>query len=321
MPAGRVSQTLEIGVGMRESRVLKVERVAELPSVTVRAPAKINLFLRILAREDTGYHQIETLFAAVGLYDEVHLERTDGDLSVDVVGPALGPEEDNLAYRAARALIEHVHSEAGVRIRLTKHIPAGAGLGGGSSDAGATLRALNVLLGRPLSDAGLLELAGELGSDVPFFALGAGAALAWGRGERLLPVPALADAHVVLALPPVSVSTAVAYRELPPVAPRSPSVLDFHELGRSKGWAECAVNDFEPSVFGRYPQLREIRDAIAEQGAFVARLSGSGAAVYGLFPDQAAAESASASLAVRGKDVRFTVVEVLGSQPEPEVRT
>ena len=305
---------------MRESSVLKVEIVAEIPSVSVRAPAKINLFLRILAREETGYHQIETLFAAVGLYDEVHLERTAGDLSVEVVGPALGPEEDNLAYRAARALIEHVDSKAGVRIRLTKHIPAGAGLGGGSSDAGATLRALNVLLGGPLPNAGLLELAGDLGSDVPFFALGAGAALAWGRGERLLRVPALEDTHVVLALPPVSVSTAVAYRELPPVVPRSSSVLDFNAFGRSPGLAEHAVNDFEPFVFGRYPELKEIRDAIAEQGASVARLTGSGAAVYGLFPDRPAAESARASLAVGGKHVRFMVVEVLGSQPEPEPR-
>ena len=298
-----------------------MEIVVELPSVSVRAPAKINLFLRVLAREETGYHQIETLFAAVGLYDDVHLELTDGDLSVDVVGPAVGPEEDNLAYRAARVLIERVDSNAGVRIRLTKHIPVGAGLGGGSSDAGATLRALNGLLGAPLSDAGLLQLAGELGSDVPFFALGAGAALAWGRGERLMPVPALQDTHVVLALPPLSVSTAVAYRELLTVAPRSPSVLDFHELGRCAGLAELAVNHFEPSVFGRYPELKEIRDAIAAQGASVARLTGSGAAVYGLFPDQATAESARASLAVGAKDVSFMVVEVLGSLPEPEPRT
>ncbi len=292
----------------------------EFRSVFVRAPAKINLFLRILAKEDTGYHQIETLFAAVGLYDELHLDRTDGGVSVDVMGPAVGPEKENLAYRAARALLERVDSEAGVRIQLTKNIPVGAGLGGGSSDAGATLRALNVLLGNPLSEAGLLELAGDLGSDVPFFALGTGAALAWGRGERLTPVPALEDGQIVLALPRVSVSTALAYRELPPFAPRSPSTLDPHEVGRSRWLAEHAVNDFERSVFRRHPRLGEIRDAIAAEGAAVARLTGSGAALYGIFPGRAAAESAGEGLAVGREDVHFKVVEALASQPQPEPR-
>ena len=298
-----------------------MEIVTELSSVHVRAPAKINLFLRILSREGTGYHQIETLFAAVGLYDEVHLERTQGELSVDVVGPALGPEEENLAYRAARALIAEVDSKAGVHIRLTKHIPTGAGLGGGSSDAGATLRALNVLLGGPVADTRLLELAGELGSDVPFFALGVGAALARGRGERLVTVPALEDVHVLLALPPVSVSTALAYRELAPITPREPSNLDVHEVGRSRWLVEHAANDFEPSVFRRFPELEEVRDAIAEQGASVARMTGSGAAVFGIFQERAAAESARASLAGGRQDVRFTVVEALASQPEPEGRS
>jgi 4-diphosphocytidyl-2-C-methyl-D-erythritol kinase len=300
---------------------LKREIVPEFRSVFVRAPAKINLFLRILAKEDTGYHQIETLFAAVGLYDELHLHRTDGGVSVDVGGPAVGPEEENLAYRAARALLERVDSEAGVRIQLTKNIPVGAGLGGGSSDAGAMLRALNVLLGTPLSEAGLLELAGDLGSDVPFFALGAGAALAWGRGERLMPVPALEDAQILLALPGVSVSTALAYREFSATQPRRPAVLDVQEVGRHGWLAEYAVNDFESSIFGRHPELKEIRDAIAGEGAIVARLTGSGAALYGVFPTSGAAESARASLAVGREDVRFTVVAVLRSQPEPEPRT
>jgi len=294
--------------------------VPEFRSVFVRAPAKINLFLRILAKEDTGYHQIETLFAAVGLYDELHLDRTDGGVSVDVMGPAVGPEKENLAYRAARALLERVDSEAGVRIQLTKNIPIGAGLGGGSSDAGATLRALNVLLGTPLSEAGLLELAGSLGSDVPFFAMGAGAALAWGRGGRLMVIPALQDTQVLLAVPPVSVSTALAYRELTPIRPSGPAVLDVQEVGRHRWLAENAVNDFESSVFRRHPELKEIQAAIAEQGATVARMTGSGAAVYGVFPNPLAAESARASLSDGRKDVHFTVVEVLASQPQPEPR-
>jgi 4-diphosphocytidyl-2-C-methyl-D-erythritol kinase len=238
-----------------------------------------------------------------------------------VVGPAVGPEEENLAYRAARALLERVDSEAGVRIQLTKNIPVGAGLGGGSSDAGATLRALNVLLGTPLSEAGLLELAGSLGSDVPFFAMGAGAALAWGRGGRLMAIPALQDTHVLLAVPPVSVSTALAYRELTSIRQSGPAVLDVQEVGRHRWLAENAVNDFEPSIFGRHPELKEIRDAIAGEGAIVARLTGSGAALYGVFPTSGAAESARASLTVGREDVRLMVVAVLRSHPEPEPRT
>ena len=172
----------------------------------------------------------------MGLYDEVHLERTAEDLSIEVVGPALGPEEENLAYRAAQLLIDRVNCSDGVRIRLTKNIPTGAGLGGGSSDAGATLRALNVLLGDPLSSTQLLELAGKLGSDVPFFTEGSGAALAWGRGERLVTVPTLEDTHVVLALPPVSVSTALAYRELPSYSATEPIYSR-----PSRGWTISVV--------------------------------------------------------------------------------
>ena len=133
-------------------------------------------------------------------------------------------------------------------------------------------------------------------------------------------VPALQDTQVVLAVPPVSVSTALAYRELTSIRLSGPAVLDVQEVGRHRWLAENAVNDFEPSVFRRHPELKEIQAAIAEQGAAVARLTGSGAAVYGIFPNRPAAESARASLAGGRKDVHFSVVEALASQPEPEPR-
>ena len=183
-------------------------------SVRVAAPAKVNLFLRILAKEESGYHQLETLYSAVDLCDEILLHRTERGVSVEVVGPSVGPDEENLAYRAADALIEAAGFTTGVHVHLTKNIPIGAGLGGGSSDAGATLRALNTLLGEPCSASALLRIAGRLGADVPFFASGAGTALAWGRGERLVPIPGAPRLSVLLALPSLQIVTGEAYESL-----------------------------------------------------------------------------------------------------------
>ncbi|MCH7889958.1 MAG: 4-(cytidine 5'-diphospho)-2-C-methyl-D-erythritol kinase, partial [Gemmatimonadetes bacterium] len=117
--------------------------------VRVAAPAKVNLFLRILAKEESGYHQIETLYSAVDFCDEIVVHGTDQGVTVEVVGPSVGPDEENLAYRAAGALLDAGGITTGIHVHLTKNIPVGAGLGGGSSDAGATLRALNMLLGEP----------------------------------------------------------------------------------------------------------------------------------------------------------------------------
>ena len=283
----------------------------------VSAPAKVNLFLRVLAREASGYHQIETLFAAVDFCDELRLERAPRGVSVEVVGLHVGPEELNLAYRAARRLLDAASTEVGVRIRLTKNIPTGAGLGGGSSDAGATLRALNVLLGGPVSPSHLSRLGAELGADVPFFASGAGRALGRGRGERLVTVPGGQDIAVLLALPAIHVSTADAYREVDPRG-ASTSVPDdttaFESLERI---AEVSVNDFEASIFSRYPELGRLRGDMESQGASLARLSGSGAALFALFEHRQAAESARDSLTTAWNDVQFVVTRTLGSQPEP----
>ena len=287
-------------------------------AVRIRAPAKINLFLRILAREVTGYHQIETLFAAVDLCDELQLKRVDRGVSIDVRGEPVGPDRENLAYRAARRLLEEVGTGGGVHIRLRKVIPAGAGLGGGSSDGGATLRALNLLLGGPLSPSSLVRLAGELGADVAFFASGVGRAMAWGRGDRLMSLPSKHDLAVLLALPSVSVSTAEAYQRLGHVPPAIPSVLDPAVLESSERLREVSVNDFEPSVFSRHPELGALRKQMARrEGALLARLSGTGGAVFALFEGRALAESARTSLTESWPGVRFLVTRSLAAQPGP----
>ena len=287
-------------------------------AVRIRAPAKINLFLRILAREVTGYHQIETLFAAVDLCDELQLKRVDRGVSIDVTGYPVGPDHENLAYRAARRLLEEVGTGGGVHIRLRKVIPAGAGLGGGSSDAGATLRGLNLLLGDPLPLARLMRLAGELGADVAFFASGAGRALAWGRGERLMSLPSEHDLAVLLALPSVSVSTGEAYQRLGHVPRAIPSVLDPAVFESSERFREVSANDFEPSVFSRHPELGALRKQMARQeGALLARLSGTGGAVFALFEGRALAESARTSMTQSWPDVRFLATRSLAVQPGP----
>ncbi len=291
--------------------------VINAASVRVAAPAKVNFFLRVLAKEKSGYHQIETLYSAVDFCDEIVLQRTERGVSVELVGLSVGHDEENLAYRAAEALLDAAGFTGGVHVSLTKNIPIGAGLGGGSSDAGATLRGLNALLGEPFSPDALLQIAGRLGADVPFFASGAGAALAWGRGERLLPIPGASGFSVLLALPSLHIDTGEAYQNLSVRERIEPATLPFDVLGRPEMLAELAVNDFETSVFRRHPELGRLREALHEAGALMARLSGSGAALFGLFDDRAVADRARASLSASWTDVRFMVTETMTSQPEP----
>src|SRR5258705_652405 len=181
-------------------------------AVRIAAHAKINLFLRILARDGSGYHQIETAFALVDLADDLEVRRIDSGVTLEVEGPDLGPVADNLAVRAARAVLEATGNKFGVALQLRKRIPVRAGLGGGSSDAAAALHAVNALAGNAVPRAEVLQLATRLGADVAFFASGAPAAVAWGRGERLFQLPPLPAAPALVAVPPIGIATPDAYR-------------------------------------------------------------------------------------------------------------
>lgn len=260
------------------------------------APAKVNLLLRVLAREASGYHQIETVFQALELADGLRLELRPGEgvgLETTGVGATqLGPDEENLAVRAARALLAEAGGAdpPGVRIRLKKRIPHGAGLGGGSSDAAAVLRGMNVLLGEPLSAEALVRIGGRLGADVPFFLTGASRALAWGRGDRLLPLPPLPSRAVVLAVPAERSSTADAYallakRRRASGAGPAPAVVR-EAPGSWDDVANQAENDFEETLFPHRPDLASLREALARLGARPALLAGSGSAVFGVFEDE-----------------------------------
>jgi 4-diphosphocytidyl-2-C-methyl-D-erythritol kinase len=253
----------------------------------VRAQAKVNLFLRILTREASGYHGIETLFARIALVDDVVVRPTAGSRSVECLGADAGPAEANLAWRAAVAYADATGWPAGFGIELTKRIPVGGGLGGGSADAGAVLRALNALAPAALSHPALLEIAGTLGADVPFMTMDVPLALAWGRGDRLLAMPPLPAAAMRLAVFGFGVSSAAAYtwvaerrgRSRMPVAARA---IEVGTLASWPGVAMEATNDFEEEVTRRHPEIASALAAARSGGALLAQLSGSGATVFAI---------------------------------------
>ena len=296
-------------------------------------PAKVNLFLRILAREDTGFHQIETLFQAVALFDRVDVRPGALGIALEVRQPSgpdsigdLGEPGENTVMKAARAFFAATGIAPAVSLVLTKSIPARTGLGGASSDAAGTLSALNALHGTPLSARELVALGGRIGADVPFFCSGAATALAWGRGDRLLRFPSPPAAPVVLAIPFERVSTATAYREAsaglqlpaPPSLLARPSLLA--EAG-SEAWSPLAGlqwNDFERAVFARVAGLARVRSALAEAGASVARLTGSGSAVFGVFDDLRSARTAATGVRRMEGVAAALVVPTLTEVPELE---
>lgn len=265
----------------------------------VEAPAKVNLRLRVLAREESGFHALETVFCAVSLSDVLEL-RTGGapGIALEVRGGVeTGPPERNLAVRAAERFHVALGRAPELDIVLEKRIPAAAGLGGGSSDAAAVLRALNALHGEPFSRAELLQMAISLGSDVPFFLGGSPLALGWGRGERLLALPPLPPRPVLVAHPGVAMPTGEAFRR---VAERraeraAPEAFAFglNALSTWAGVAALAENDFEPVAFEEVPVLAGVKRAMEEAEALLALLAGSGASLFGVFPGEEARDAAA----------------------------
>ena len=289
-------------------------------SARVLAQAKINLLLRVLAREASGYHSIETVLLRLDLADEVRV-RIGSGATLDCAGPALpphglGPAQANLAYRAARAYSDATGWPHGFAIEIVKRIPVGAGLGGGSADAGAVLRALDAMAPNPLGTR-LIELAAPLGADVAFMTIESPMALAWGRGERLLPIRALAPHPALVVVPDFAIATADAYQWL--AADRGSyvptgGVIAPDSLATWESIATVAANDFERVVSPRYPAIAELVDELNSRDALLAMLSGSGSAVFGVFaepPDAAAVtrETGATTIATRTSD-RVARVEI-----------
>ena len=286
-------------------------------AVTVAAPAKVNLFLRVLARERDGYHSLETLFCLVSLADTVvAARREERVVSIEVEGADVGPPEQNLASRAAALVLEATGHPFGVHLKLTKRIPVRAGLGGGSSDAAAALHAVNALAGGAVPRHELLQFGARLGSDVPFFVTRAPLALAWGRGERLFRLPPLPAAPALLVTPPVGIDTSEAYRWVDATrvadARRGAVALDLDALSRWGDIGRMAGNDFESPAFERMPDLCAAFEALAGTHPLLCRMSGSGSALFAVY--RSARDRDDARLMLGRKHGRVEAVETLASQ-------
>ncbi|MGE0706050.1 MAG: 4-(cytidine 5'-diphospho)-2-C-methyl-D-erythritol kinase [Vicinamibacterales bacterium] len=293
--------------------------------VRVDAPAKINLTLRVLDRHDDGYHEIRTTFQSIALSDSLFFEEVDGPFSLECADPECPPGPDNLVWRGASLLWTSLKRRGrmrGVQVTLVKRVPSQAGLGGGSSDAAAALRALARIWDADEEPAVLDRVAAKLGADVSFFLRG-GTALGLGRGDAIFPLADPPASWVVIARPPFGVPTADAYRWFDESA-RSPkpgarSLEPDAWSPKPKTWSlkpgawslmpgawsliippSELGNDLQAPVVAKHPQIGGLIRKLARQGAFYAGMSGSGSAVFGLFREAPAARAAAGAVAGRG---------------------
>ena len=259
--------------------------------ISLLAPAKVNFRLDVLRKRPDGYHDLRMIMQRVGLYDELHLAVTDTPgISLTCPGSHDIPIDDrNLAGKAARTILAAAGCDCGVRITLRKNIPIAAGLGGGSSDAAAVLMGLNDLLGLGFSDERLRELARPLGADVPFFVFRE-PALAEGIGDRLTPLAGIPRLWLLLVNPGFGISTAWVYGNLGLTTDKVVAKLPF--LYKSADdVCRILANDLETVALASYPLIGEIKKRLVAAGAAGALMSGSGATVFGIFPDEASAHA------------------------------
>jgi len=273
------------------------------------AYAKVNLGLEVLFRREDGYHEIRTLFQTVNFYDELEFDRIDSsEIQLEGDDPAIPWDETNLIFKAAQLMQQKYRPEAGLKIKVKKKIPAGSGLGGGSSDAAVTLLALNRLWNLGLELQVLSDLASSLGADVAYFLTG-GLCLGEGKGERISPLKELPPLPCIIAWPDYAISTAEIYDrydERPALTKESqPSrIIEFLERRRLKR----LVNELEATIFEIYPGLREIKDFLLGEEALISAVSGTGSAVFALFLERDKAERA---LALLGSKVKAILTETL----------
>lgn len=270
--------------------------------VHVLSPAKINLFLEVIARRPDGYHEIESVMQLVDLCDHVVLRRSPRGIRVSVLGAELPSGRGNLAYKAAALLLETAGLPGGVHIRLEKRIPVAGGLGGGSSNAAAVLAGLNRLYDLGHSREILQRLGASLGSDVPFF-LTDGLAIATGRGEVLAPLPPWPPQWLVLANPGLPISTAWAYREASSKLTDWERRASIHPLvaGGPLAWPPAwAFNRLEAVVLPHRPEVRALKALLEEGGGAPVLMSGSGASLFAVVPDAAAGQALAARAQASG---------------------
>lgn len=251
--------------------------------------AKVNLTLDVLGKRPDGYHDLQSVMQTISIRDDVEIDMGTGKpwtLSCSAEG--IPTDERNLAWKAARVFCDSTGKDPeGISIRITKRIPSGAGLGGGSADAAAVLRALNRHYGEPLSILALAELGSQVGSDVPFCTL-TGTAMVEGRGERLRPLPPMPDCTFVVCKPDFSVSTPELYRKLDtvaiPVHPDNRAMENALIAGDLQAVADQLYNVFDPVVTADHLELNYIKSICNSYGSLGQQMTGSGSAVFAIMP-------------------------------------
>lgn len=285
-----------------------------------RTPAKINLGLQIVRKREDGYHELETLFQMVSLYDDIELETLPVGIELECDNPDIPRDETNLVVKAARLLQEMFpdRKNLGARIRLVKRIPAGGGLGGGSGNAAGVLLGLNTLWDLRLKREDLLTLAAKLGSDVPFF-LFAPSALGKGRGEILFPLQQAKKFSVILVFPKFPIATSWVYQSLKLELTKRENHINllqkFYSQSDIERLGAHLYNDLEPVVLKEYPVIQALKDELRLSGASGSLLSGSGATVFGVYADNKVAQTAYSRLFKKERWDLF-LTETIGSFAE-----
>ncbi len=253
---------------------------------TIKGYAKVNLTLDVLSKRPDGYHDISTIMRTVDIFDTVEISLTDEGIELSTSLDFLPTDEKNIAYRAAQAIFFETGIQKGAKIHITKNIPCGAGMGGGSADGAAVLVLLNKLLGSPVSTKRLLEIGAKIGADVPFCIM-CGTHLAEGIGEVLSEVSAKGSLPVVVVKPEVSISTPLMYKKLDEreisKRPDTKGMIKALETGSSEQIAGLLYNVMEEAAIEEHPIILEIKENLIKKGAINAIMTGSGSAVFGIF--------------------------------------
>jgi 4-diphosphocytidyl-2-C-methyl-D-erythritol kinase len=262
----------------------------------ILSPAKINLFLQILGKRPDGYHDLITLMSCIGLYDTVSLTFGVKNTTVSCHHPMVSEDDSNLAFGAAHLFFKTLSKDEGVKIIIQKQIPVAAGLGGGSSNAAAVLLGLNRYYGYPFSTEELMSMGLSLGADVPFFIFQK-PAIATGIGERLEAYQNLKNLKILLVFPEFYVSTDDVYKKLNLGLTKCEKKLKSFLLNKQRFNPRCHLcNDLESVTASKYPVIKTVKEALLNQGALGALMSGSGPTIFGLFSDSIEASKAIGTL-------------------------
>ena len=286
----------------------------EINRISLKAPAKINLFLEILGKRDDGYHEIETVMQEIDLVDNLQFEEIQEGVRLKCNDKNIPSDENNLVCKAANLILNECGIKKGVLISLEKNIPVGAGLGGGSSDAATTLKALNLLWKIGLNDAELMHFAAKLGSDVPFFIKGK-TSLCSGRGEKITPVEVKSEMNYLIIFPHINISTTMIYRNLKIDLTKKIIDVSFFlnalKHHKAAGISKLLFNRLEEVIFTTYPDLLDVKKVLGHYDFCGLSVSGSGSAFFGLCRDRQQAKAIKSKIELSNIGNVFAVTNVI----------